>query len=228
MNRVVVSLPPASEILLDNFEPEVVRNLLIRHGLSTLKLAISLPRDSNPRYSRIHDIISSDAGNFDNIPGIKHGDVLHSITADNANYRNSGKFMYYQKSNNSWDYKVVKLYYEIDDYGSLPPQFTLNDFPDANYFNQSIVHNRIRWIKFDVDDIVEFKPNKGRLVVEIIGADDKTHKYKLFYDNDEIKTKSKEKFYQKLSFVKGALPIEDHTDGEVEGANYDDYVIMNI
>ena len=70
---------------------------------------------------------------------LKRGDVLQ-IDPENA-YRNDNTFM--------WDgFRAVPLFFEIDDYGSLPREFEITDEndlePDA-YFRY-ITHNRIIWL----------------------------------------------------------------------------------
>ena len=97
-------------------------------------------------------------------PNIRRGDVVHVGDDD---YRNMGKYL--------WDgKKAIELDYTIDDYGALPSSFTLNEFPDPRYFNESIDHNTIRWIQFTEKDIIDYQPGaKGNFKVEITADDGK-------------------------------------------------------
>ena len=66
----------------------------------------------------------------------KRGDVVALIPED-MRYRNDGNFMYD-------GHAILPLYCDIDDYGSIPPCFTIAEFP-FDYFRQAIVHNTIVW-----------------------------------------------------------------------------------
>ena len=64
------------------------------------------------------------------------GDVIHLDWL--GNYRNDGKLM--------WDgEKAVSLYYELDDYGTVPKCFSFPEFP-VDHFYSSIEHNKLIWI----------------------------------------------------------------------------------
>jgi len=74
---------------------------------------------------------------------LKRGDVLH--TSWKKEYRNNHKYL--------WDgTKVVPLDYKIDEYGSVPREFSFPEFrPD--YFSESISHNNI--VRLTSDKIYE-------------------------------------------------------------------------
>ena len=66
---------------------------------------------------------------------IKRGDI---VCIGEADYRNDGKFI--------WDGKTVQeLHFDIDDYGSVPPEYAYPEFP-LEYWDDSIDHNFIRWV----------------------------------------------------------------------------------
>ena len=82
-------------------------------------------------------------------------------------YRNNGLYIIDQQNNQP----VVKdLFYDVDDYGSLPPNFTLDQFPPC--YHDAIAHNNIRWLSrqniyYDLEGGLEycvpshlFVPNK--------------------------------------------------------------------
>ncbi|MFS8159577.1 MAG: hypothetical protein ACMG6E_05075, partial [Candidatus Roizmanbacteria bacterium] len=67
---------------------------------------------------------------------LRRGDVLHCVWV--GDYRNLGKYL--------WDgKKVVSLDFDLDDYGSIPPQFSALEFP-LGYFSDAIENNRINWL----------------------------------------------------------------------------------
>lgn len=73
------------------------------------------------------------------------GDVIHLDWL--GDYRNDGKLI--------WDgEQVVSLYYELDDYGTVPKSFSFPEFP-VNHFYKSIAHNNLIWISpHSIDEIV--------------------------------------------------------------------------
>lgn len=66
------------------------------------------------------------------------GDVIHIMEA--SNYRNDGILM--------WDEGLVHLGYDmdIDDYGYVPPRFTVGDEFLANHWSGLVTHNMIVWV----------------------------------------------------------------------------------
>lgn len=137
------------------------------------------------------------------IPEIRRGDVVWSHNDAEESYRDMGKYV--------WDgHKAIKFYEEIYDTGTLPPQFTLNEFPNPQYFGKS-VESEPRWIKFNVDDIMRVTPSDGTSgdneVIITIGFDS-GHTYSLLYSGKKNKRSG---IYKDLSnkFVEGALAISE-------------------
>lgn len=65
---------------------------------------------------------------------IKRGDI---VQFDLITYRNDLKLI--------WDgTKLIDLEYDIDEYGHVPRQFNMGEFP-VNYWDKTISHNYIRW-----------------------------------------------------------------------------------
>jgi hypothetical protein len=96
--------------------------------------------------------------------GIARGDVV--ILDTDAGYRNNGKFI--------WDgKKVIGLYTEVDDYGSLPPEIEIaddNDFePDS--WEDLIDHNEYIWYSPEIrtrlyNSLLERRNGRIRTVIE--------------------------------------------------------------
>lgn len=84
---------------------------------------------------------------------IRRGDVVHF---GDDRYRNEGKMIYDGE-------KLIELDEDLDEYGHLPLEFTLNEFPDYEYFSSTIDHNNIRWLRIDdVKNIAWVSPkNEG-------------------------------------------------------------------
>lgn len=76
---------------------------------------------------------------------LKRGDVI-KIDPENA-YRNDNTYL--------WDgERVITLFFEIDDYGSLPPSFEItdqNNLEPETYFDH-VTHNRIIWLSQAIRD----------------------------------------------------------------------------
>jgi hypothetical protein len=70
---------------------------------------------------------------------IERGDVIHF---GNDNYRNNNKLIFDGE-------KLIELYTDADDYGSVPPTFVCGDEPndfDIGDFEDCIEHNTINWL----------------------------------------------------------------------------------
>lgn len=98
---------------------------------------LDLITDLNIDYSRLSDILMSilnkrHGENFDQI--VRNGDIVQLEFFD---YRNSGTMIYHGSER-----KITTLDEEIDEYGSLPKNFTIRDFP-VKYWEGRIVHNSI-------------------------------------------------------------------------------------
>lgn len=144
-------------------------------------------------------------------PLIVRGDVVH--LRDMEDYRNSGCFM--------WNGgKTVKLYTELDDYGSVPPSFTLNQFPYPDYFNNSVSHNRIRWLEFTRDDVHDFIPEVSFKVHQ--RATSKGYWYLL-----SLKGTGYESVGQLLEdYPEGVIPVEE--GAEYDGAHYPVFPLLGF
>ena len=97
----------------------------------------------NKKYSKI----------FDPKSFMKRGDVIH-FGMDN--YRNNNKMIFDGK-------KLKHLYAEIDDYGSVPPEFVCGDELDEfniGDFEQVIDHNSINWLSKEKLKQIEIYENK--------------------------------------------------------------------
>src|SRR5438552_14834358 len=97
------------------------------------------------------DIITNPIKYF---PKIKRGDIVHF---GEGHYRNEGKLIFD-------GFKLILLNAELDEYDHLPFEFTLNQFPDFDYFRETIDHNNIRWLQItDRKEIVRIErcPNTG-------------------------------------------------------------------
>ena len=89
-----------------------------------------------------------------NFPKIKRGDVIHLDGC--STYRNSGKLL--------WDgTQMVNLDYESgDDYGQVPNNFIIEDFPNKKFFTKSIDHNYVIHIDGRSYEIIKrYKENYG-------------------------------------------------------------------
>jgi len=96
-------------------------------------------------------------------PDIVRGDLV--VYTNFGEYRNTGVLIYD-------GVKLNDLFYGIDDYGSLPPEFTpIEEGVPLNYWcvddDNSIIHNSIVWVQFNtignlsVDRIVYTKTDSG-------------------------------------------------------------------
>lgn len=73
--------------------------------------------------------------------GAKRGDVVRLESV--PEYRNDGVYIYNGRT-------VVNLYYDIDDYGSVPPEFTpIEEELPIDYWSECIDHNSIVWVRTD-------------------------------------------------------------------------------
>jgi hypothetical protein len=96
-----------------------------------LKLYIySNSKFPNKNYKKTFDPISL---------GLSRGDVVHF---GNDSYRNNDKLIFDGE-------KLIELWTDADDYGSVPPNFVCGDEPgdfDIGDFEDSIDHNTINWL----------------------------------------------------------------------------------
>ena len=90
---------------------------------------------------------------------IQHGDIINF----EGGYRNQGKWIWCEKS------KMIKhLYTEIDDYGSVPPEFKVGKQFKPNHWVEVIDHNTIIWLEDDLYDKIKLAyDDKNNVVGEI-------------------------------------------------------------
>ena len=100
---------------------------------------------------------------FDPKTFMKRGDVIHF---GNDNYRNNNKLIFNGE-------KLEQLYTDIDDYGSVPPNYECGDEPtnfNIGDFEDIIVHNTINWLSKDKLKEIEIyeKDNKifGKVTIK--------------------------------------------------------------
>ncbi len=72
------------------------------------------------------------------IDNLKRGDIVAFYSLEDA-YRNDGKAIFDGQD-------IVDLYYEEDDYGSIPPTFLVGDEFPIMHWKDNIDHNNIVWI----------------------------------------------------------------------------------
>ena len=83
--------------------------------------------------------------NLNKLPLLR-GDIIHLAWV--GEYRNSGKLIWTGE-------RVVELDTNIDEYGSVPKEFSFPEFP-IDYFYDSIDHNNLIWISQDkVQEIIK-------------------------------------------------------------------------
>ena len=101
--------------------------------------------------------------NNDEFVGINKGDTV--ILESDAGYRNEGVYM--------WNgTKVIALYTEVDDYGSVPPEIEIaqdNDFTPDSWVNL-IDHNAIIWFSPELRNMMDFE-RQGNIYVAYLNFD---------------------------------------------------------
>ena len=97
---------------------------------------------------------------FDPKSFMDRGDVIHF---GNDDYRNNNKMIFDGE-------KLIELYTEIDDYGSVPPQFVVGDNEDEfdiGDFEDLIDHNSINWLSKDKLKEIEIYESKGEILGKV-------------------------------------------------------------
>jgi len=147
---------------------KAIQEMVERSSTKVEKLQATLPSAKSIRYNvsnlRAESILAE-------YPNIKRGDVV--------NFANSS---WWDQTNGTymWDGRKVenlyyeKLYFEKDRHGSLPDSYTLNEFPDPAFFDDTFGHDSIRWISFD-----EIKTIKDGYFVVEIEAKGKRYNYEI-------------------------------------------------
>ena len=127
---------------------------------------------------------------------IQHGDIINF----EGGYRNQGKWI--------WDgveKKLKNLYTEIDDYGSVPPEFKVGKQFKPNHWVEVIDHNTIIWLEDDLYDKIKLAYDDKNNVVGEIEMFDKY--YNIIISTDPKNT---------MEYVKNALKQKPclHVDGD--------------
>ena len=123
--------------------------------------------EEDPNQLRIVNQIIKDNPIKNYVNSIKRGDVV--LLTKNG-IRNDGKFM--------WDgEKLVHLDYSLDEYGSVPAEFSFPEFRPS-YFVNSISHNNI--IRLSPDKNAELKTNFNPITKSSY-ITDKYHRYPVLF-----------------------------------------------
>jgi len=142
------------------------------------------PEKKNYKYKNLTKPNNNYKFVFDPIKdGVKRGDLI-CFTKDgikNRGYRNEGVYI--------WDgSKMCNLYTEIDDYGSVPPEFKVGkEFP-PDYWIYKIAHNDIVWLEDDLYNINNYEIiDNNRIIVYTKEYNYKIMIYHSFFDDYPIK-----------------------------------------
>ena len=166
---------------------------------------------------------------FEFKPNANKGDLIRFTPKGKEGqlYRNEGVWI--------WDGKNIQpLHTEIDDYGSVPPEFKVGKDFRPDHWIDKIDHNNIIWLEDDIiENIIINKNLNGQVKIfnkiynvdihcEALNIDtnlssvlyphsltNDLHKYKLFEENNEIKLfkNNVDKLYEKLYKIE----LEDET-----------------
>lgn len=117
---------------------------------------------------------------------------------------------------------------ELDEYGHLPHDFTLNEFNHGEYFDKTIKHNNIRWLRINEPQMIteikyldERKPYTKYFVVNVGNG----QKYRILMPTEWLGIKSRKRLYEALTrepwfdHFDDALPLEY---GIVLGEEYEE------
>jgi hypothetical protein len=148
------------------------------------KYFIYNPEIKNYKYKNLTKPNKTYKYEFDPIKdGVKRGDLI-CFTKDGVKergYRNEGVYI--------WDgSKICNLYTEIDDYGSIPPEFKVGkEFP-PDYWIKKIAHNDIVWLEDDLYNINNYEiVDNNRIIFYIKEYNYKIMIYHSFNDDYPIK-----------------------------------------
>jgi hypothetical protein len=76
---------------------------------------------------------------------MSRGDVIHFEGDD---YRNANKMTFNGE-------KLIDLYYDVDDYGSVPPEFKVGKDFQPNHWIDVVDHNSIIWLEDELFESIE-------------------------------------------------------------------------
>lgn len=152
-------------------------------------------------------------------PNANRGDLIRFTPngIEDQLYRNQGVWI--------WNGKEIQpLYTNVDDYGSVPPEFKVGKDFHPNHWVNKIDHNSIIWLEDEIIENIIIKNNLNgevKILDKIYNVDiqcdaldaldydtatyphsltNDLHKYKLFEENNEIKIfkNNVDKLYEKL------------------------------
>jgi len=141
---------------------------------------------------------------------MKRGDV---VCFEGGGYRNNCKFIF---DGTKLDY----LYYEVDDYGTVSPNYLAGDKEDEfpiGYFSESIDHNSINWLSKEKLREIQFTKFGINIVgsVEICGKLFKIRLQNHMKSLDiEVFTAKFNKYLDSKKFI--GIPFEDYGNGILE------------
>ena len=166
------------------------------------------------------------------VDGVKRGDLICFTKngVKSRGYRNEGVWMWNGE-------KMVNLCTEVDDYGSVPPEFTVGKEFLPSYWITKIHHNSIVWLDHDLYEKIEFVYIKEKIIGTISEYDykilvennvnyipsylifDNVKKHSLTVNNDTIQfiLKDKYKLYEKIFNISF---IEENTMNMSEFIDY--------
>ena len=108
---------------------------------------------------------------------IQHGDIINF----EGGYRNEGKMIWCDNEK-----RIKDLYSEIDDYGSVPPQFKVGRRFKPNHWVKVIDHNTIIWLEDDLYDQIELGWNDKNEVEGSLDMLNKTYSIIINTNKNEI------------------------------------------
>jgi len=93
---------------------------------------------------------------FDPKTFMAYGDVINF----EGSYRNENRMIFDGE-------KLLKLYTEIDDYGSVPPQFKVGKIFSPEHWLDAIDHNAIIFLEDDLFETIEVSEDNGKVIGKI-------------------------------------------------------------
>ena len=136
-----------------------------KYDTETKQYYYSNPAYPHKLYKKIYDPKS--------IPTIKRGDIINF----EGSYRNDNKLIFDGE-------KLIELYTEIDDYGSVPPKFKVGKEFKPNHWINVIDHNTIIWLEDDILDTIKINNQTG--YVTIFNQEYKIYINNIDQNDDEI------------------------------------------
>ena len=89
----------------------------------------------------------------------KHGDTVRWMYKMYEDYRNSGLIGFVWMKND--EFNIIPMYTEIDDYGSVPPQFVVGEQPgefSPGYWAKVVDHNGINFLSQEIQERIRSSP----------------------------------------------------------------------